>query len=85
MTINTYRKEPSSEFHSVGDPKQRIRCHALAARHGEFITPGLKTLRPDVLLSDRTIAPFRYGNHPLTIFELADDARPFSRPELDRV
>jgi hypothetical protein len=42
-------------------------------------------LRPDVFLSDGTVAPLCHGHHAGTVLELTDDARPLSRSELDRV
>src|SRR5262249_11543610 len=42
-------------------------------------------LHPDVLLGDGTVAPLGDGHHPATTLELADHARPLSRPEPDRM
>src|SRR3954453_18094048 len=44
-----------------------------------------RLLKPDVLLGDGAVAPFRDGHHPATAFELPDHAGPLSGAEADRV
>src|SRR5271157_1829026 len=58
-------------------------------RHSRFVMAVVggswRSLHPDVLLSDSTVAPFGDGHHPLTTFDLTDHASPVSRSETDRV
>src|SRR3954453_13556488 len=44
-----------------------------------------RLLKPDVLLGDGAVAPFRDGHHPATAFELPDHAGPLSGAEAGRV
>lgn len=40
------------------------------------------SLRPDVLLSNRTVVPSSYGHHSCAVAELSDDAGPPPDPNL---
>ena len=73
MHILTFSEGPSGIF--VGRVDELPQARDLRA----------EWLRPDILFSDCTIAPFRYGHHAGTVFKFPDDARPLSGPELDRV